>query len=227
VISSFGFLIINDRHLYKTPITLTIGPNAQPFSLHLEALLACSPFFTAAFNPHYAFQEALTSTLHLKEINVVDFEYFTQWLYRRSLEHECKSWILLHAPEKGRPRSVPICSILFARVILRPVCKGKPRSLTLNSDNASPGRSPSSLLPPHQALESSRHAPSHGVQECHHRYSRFHCRCHQLRPNTRRYTRCLQRRCRRRHGQIGCIDAGPFRLEEDGTFDQHASGQLA
>ena len=77
------------RHLFKTPITLTIGPNAHPFPLHLEALLACSPFFTAAFNPHYAFREALTSTLHLAEINVVDFEYFTQWLYRRSLEHEC------------------------------------------------------------------------------------------------------------------------------------------
>ena len=83
-------LTIPCRHLFKTPITITVGPHFHPFAVHLEALLACSPFFAAAFNPHYAFREALTSTLHLAEVNVADFEYFIQWLYRRSLDHECR-----------------------------------------------------------------------------------------------------------------------------------------
>ncbi|KAL6714536.1 hypothetical protein ACLMJK_007961 [Lecanora helva] len=104
------------RHLFKTPITLTVGPQAHPFPLHLEALLACSPFFTAAFNPHYAFRESLESTLHLKEINVVDFEYFTQWLYRRSLEHES-----LEGPHPAYFRLIKLWKV--ADVLQVPSCK--------------------------------------------------------------------------------------------------------
>ena len=75
-------------HLFKTPITLNVGPALTPFPLHLEALLSISPFFTATFNPHYGFRESLTSSLSLPTHNPQDFEYFVQWLYTRTLTHE-------------------------------------------------------------------------------------------------------------------------------------------
>ncbi|KAK3175217.1 hypothetical protein OEA41_002463 [Lepraria neglecta] len=78
----------HDSHLFKTPITLTIGPNSTPFPLHLEVLLSISPFFAATFNPHYNFLESATSTLSLPTHNPQDFEYFVQWLYTRTLTHE-------------------------------------------------------------------------------------------------------------------------------------------
>ncbi|KAM0803598.1 hypothetical protein BDR22DRAFT_886432 [Usnea florida] len=76
------------RHLFKTPVTLAIGRNNQPFHLHLEALCSISPFFTAAFNPAYAFRESATAALALPECHPTDFEYFAQWLYARTLTHE-------------------------------------------------------------------------------------------------------------------------------------------
>ncbi|MCJ1273229.1 hypothetical protein MMC21_001019 [Puttea exsequens] len=76
------------RHLFRTSVTLHVGPNAHSFPLHLEALLACSPFFTASFNPTYGFREALTSSLSLPTHNVQDFEYLVQWVYTRTLTHE-------------------------------------------------------------------------------------------------------------------------------------------
>lgn len=78
----------NHSHLFKTPITLNVGPTLTPFPLHLEALLSISPFFTATFNPHYGFRESLTSSLSLPTHNPQDFEYFVQWLYTRTLTHE-------------------------------------------------------------------------------------------------------------------------------------------
>lgn len=81
---------LNHSHLFRTPITLHIGPssNSTPFPLHLEALVSISPFFTATFNPSYNFRESQTGSLTLPTHNANDFEYFVQWVYTRTLTHE-------------------------------------------------------------------------------------------------------------------------------------------
>lgn len=76
------------RDLFKTIVTVTVGPNAYPFSVHKEILSTVSPFFAAALNPSYGFKESTASTCHLPEARVEDFKYFVQWLYTQSLEHE-------------------------------------------------------------------------------------------------------------------------------------------
>ncbi|KAL9131654.1 MAG: hypothetical protein Q9217_000465 [Psora testacea] len=80
------------RHLFRTPITIIAGTNSAPFPLHLEILLTVSPFFAAAFSPTHTFRDSpLNSplgTLSLPSLNPSDFEYFIQWLYTRTLDHE-------------------------------------------------------------------------------------------------------------------------------------------
>lgn len=66
-------------------------------------LLTASPFFAAAYNPSYTFSDSPKSpspnhspgnetpnfnNLCLASVNHLDFEYFIQWLYTRTLDHE-------------------------------------------------------------------------------------------------------------------------------------------
>jgi heterogeneous nuclear rnp K-like protein 2 len=76
------------RNLFKTIVTITVGPNRQPFYVHLESLCAISPFFAAAFNKTYNFAESGSATLNLPEARPEDFKYFVQWLYTHTLNHE-------------------------------------------------------------------------------------------------------------------------------------------
>ncbi len=76
------------RNLFKTIVTVTVGPKRQPFYVHLESLCAVSPFFAAAFNKTYNFAESTSATLNLPECRPDDFEYFVQWLYTHTLNHE-------------------------------------------------------------------------------------------------------------------------------------------
>ena len=76
------------RELFKTIVTITVGPGAYPFSVHKEILSAVSPFFAAALNPSYGFKESTTSACNLPEARVEDFKYFVQWLYTQNLDHE-------------------------------------------------------------------------------------------------------------------------------------------
>ncbi|KAL9104239.1 MAG: hypothetical protein Q9163_000787 [Psora crenata] len=80
------------RHLFRTPITITTGPQSARFPVHLEILLTISPFFAAAYNPTHTFRESPlnnpSGTLSLPFLHPSDFEYFIQWLYTRTLDHE-------------------------------------------------------------------------------------------------------------------------------------------
>ena len=76
------------RNLFKTIVTITVSPKRQPFYVHLESLCAVSPFFAAAFNKNYNFAESRSATLNLPEARAEDFEYFVQWLYTQTLNHE-------------------------------------------------------------------------------------------------------------------------------------------
>lgn len=91
------------RHLFRTPVTVSAGPEKHPFPVHLEILLTASPFFAAAYNPSYTFSDSPKSptsntsspdsspnynNLSLPSVSHLDFEYFIQWLYTRTLDHE-------------------------------------------------------------------------------------------------------------------------------------------
>lgn len=76
------------RELFRTIVTITVGPEAHRFWVHREILLAVSPFFAAALNPSYGFKESASSTCNLPEARVEDFKYFVQWLYTHNLDHE-------------------------------------------------------------------------------------------------------------------------------------------
>ncbi|KAL8982672.1 MAG: hypothetical protein Q9177_005201, partial [Variospora cf. flavescens] len=77
------------RSLFKTPLTITVGPASQAFHVHREALIAASPFFAACLNPAYAFREsAANATVHLPAARAVDFEFLVQWIYTGALDHE-------------------------------------------------------------------------------------------------------------------------------------------
>ena len=77
---------------------MTAGPKAEAFNVHLEILLTTSPFFAAAYNPTYNFSDSPSSKsangahdfnkLSFPTIVADDFEYFVQWLYTRTLDHE-------------------------------------------------------------------------------------------------------------------------------------------
>ncbi|KAG8532768.1 uncharacterized protein KY384_002646 [Bacidia gigantensis] len=93
------------RYLFRTPITITAGSEGHAFPIHLEILLTASPFFAAAYNPTYAFRDSPTPLTNRSSISIgknktdfnklslptilpQDFEYFIQWLYTRTLDHE-------------------------------------------------------------------------------------------------------------------------------------------
>jgi len=72
------------RNLFKTIVTITVGPNRRPFYVHLESLCAISPFFAAAFNKTYNFAESGSATLNLPEARPEDFEYYAYAESRRA-----------------------------------------------------------------------------------------------------------------------------------------------
>ncbi|KAI9877431.1 MAG: hypothetical protein M1830_003916 [Pleopsidium flavum] len=74
--------------MFKTIITIEVGPEKRAFPIHKELLCSQSDFFSAAFNPTHAFQESLKGTLHLPEDRPDTFEYLVQYLYTKSLAHE-------------------------------------------------------------------------------------------------------------------------------------------
>ncbi|KAL8940527.1 MAG: hypothetical protein Q9216_002777 [Gyalolechia sp. 2 TL-2023] len=76
------------RSLFKTIMTVTVGPTEEPFRVHRERFCAASPFFAAALNPSYNFRESAANTLALPFARPVDFEYLVQWVYTGTLDHE-------------------------------------------------------------------------------------------------------------------------------------------
>ncbi|KAI4159985.1 MAG: hypothetical protein LQ342_006113 [Letrouitia transgressa] len=76
------------RSLFRTIVTVTVGPEQQPFPCHLELLCSVSPFFAAAFSPAYNFREHRAAALTLPAARPCDFEYLVQWMYTRTLTHE-------------------------------------------------------------------------------------------------------------------------------------------
>ena len=76
------------RNLFKTIVTILVGPERHAFQVHKEMLCQASPFFAAAFDSDYNFLEASSGSLAFPDFRVMDFEFFVQWLYRRDLAHE-------------------------------------------------------------------------------------------------------------------------------------------
>lgn len=99
--SSTKLTILTTRKLFKTVVTITVGPKRHQFFAHRELLSAVSSFFTAALNPSYGFKESTSSMCSLPEARVDDFEYFIQWLYTHSLDHED-----LHGPHPAYYRLI-------------------------------------------------------------------------------------------------------------------------
>ena len=82
-------------------VTVSVGPKRHQFFAHRELLSAVSSFFAAALNPSYGFKESISSACSLPEARVDDFEYFIQWLYTHSLDHED-----LHGPHPAYYRLI-------------------------------------------------------------------------------------------------------------------------
>lgn len=69
-------------------MNIGVGRTNQVVPVHLELLCSVSPVFEATFNRESGFRESNTSYCTLPETRVEVFQYFVQWLYTRSLEHE-------------------------------------------------------------------------------------------------------------------------------------------
>ncbi|KAI5248507.1 hypothetical protein E4T43_01420 [Aureobasidium subglaciale] len=71
-------------------VTIVVGPEKKPYTLHKELLCFYSDFFRITFQG--SFKEAIEGRLELIDVQVDTFESFQVWLYSRSLlnseEHE-------------------------------------------------------------------------------------------------------------------------------------------
>ena len=56
--------------------------------VHRDLFTTVSPFFRAAFDPQNGFSESASETLRLPDIQLHDFNFFVQWVYRQNLGHE-------------------------------------------------------------------------------------------------------------------------------------------
>ena len=56
--------------------------------VHRDLFTDVSPFFRAAFDPQSGFSESASGTLRLPDIQLHDFNFFVQWVYRQNLGHE-------------------------------------------------------------------------------------------------------------------------------------------
>ncbi|KAE9376556.1 hypothetical protein N431DRAFT_462383 [Stipitochalara longipes BDJ] len=62
-------------------VTIFAGISAtQTYRIHLDAIIAFSPYFKTAFTD-YAYEEARTKTMKLKDIDEKVFRIFNQWIY--------------------------------------------------------------------------------------------------------------------------------------------------
>ncbi|MCJ1422540.1 hypothetical protein MMC29_000420 [Sticta canariensis] len=80
--------ILPTRHLFQTIVNIAVGRTTEVVPVHRELLCSVSPVFEATFNRELGFRESHTSYCTLPETRVEVFQYFVQWLYTRSLEHE-------------------------------------------------------------------------------------------------------------------------------------------
>ncbi|KAI9810842.1 MAG: hypothetical protein M1827_006049 [Pycnora praestabilis] len=74
------------RHLFNTVVTVRVGAEDTPFSLHKDLLCSRSPFFNSALRN--IFLETTTQQVVLPEDDVETFQYFIQWVYSKELSHE-------------------------------------------------------------------------------------------------------------------------------------------
>ena len=65
-------------------VTILVGENSRPFSVHRDQLCEASSFFKAAFEG--AFREGSEMKMSLPEEEEHTFDLFIQWLYNRSYE---------------------------------------------------------------------------------------------------------------------------------------------
>jgi hypothetical protein len=64
-------------------VTIDIGPDKTPFTAHKDLLIACSPYFKAAFEG--SFREAKEKSIHISDVHPTAFQHFLDWLYFRRL----------------------------------------------------------------------------------------------------------------------------------------------
>ncbi|QDS76447.1 hypothetical protein FKW77_004561 [Venturia effusa] len=80
-----------DRHnipffsggIRHTIVTVEIGPDKTPFTAHKDLLVACSPYFKAAFEG--SFREASEKSVHIADVKPSTFQHFLDWLYFKKL----------------------------------------------------------------------------------------------------------------------------------------------
>ncbi|MCJ1463814.1 hypothetical protein MMC07_002423 [Pseudocyphellaria aurata] len=75
-------------HQFKTIVNIAVGSTTQIVPVHRELLCSVSPVFEATFDQESGFREFHTSYCALPETRVEVFQYFLQWLYTHSLDHE-------------------------------------------------------------------------------------------------------------------------------------------
>lgn len=74
---------MNYSDLYRSIVTVYVGPKQYPFYLHKGRLCQHSSFFEKAF--HGSFEEATTGSMYLEEDGVEEFIVFEKWLYSQKL----------------------------------------------------------------------------------------------------------------------------------------------
>ncbi|KAF2499024.1 hypothetical protein BU16DRAFT_557357 [Lophium mytilinum] len=77
-----SFLALKDQ----TIVTLKVGPDAQPLSIHREMICQSSKYFTKAFKG--GFKEAEENCIAFKDVEVLTAQRFMHWLYTNTLEDE-------------------------------------------------------------------------------------------------------------------------------------------
>lgn len=76
------------RELFARTVRVEVGTPPSTVLVHRDLFTAVSPFFRAAFDPQSGFSESTSETLRLPDIQLNDFNFFVQWVYRQNLGHE-------------------------------------------------------------------------------------------------------------------------------------------
>jgi hypothetical protein len=120
-------------------VNIFIGSfNSQPFKIHLDVIIAYSPYFKTAFTNN-EFEEGRTKSMRLKDVDEKVFGIFNNWLYKPGClrAEDATELGLLKVAElwtaAGKWR-IPClqnqCMSLLARVIIK-----DPKPPTQTSDN--------------------------------------------------------------------------------------------
>ncbi|RDI85214.1 hypothetical protein Vi05172_g4797 [Venturia inaequalis] len=88
----------------STIVTIEAGQDKQQFTVHKDLIVACSPYFKAAFEG--AFREAKEKSIQIDD-EPETFQFFLDWLYFRRLP-ECDHEYLDESTE-GRPNECRYC----------------------------------------------------------------------------------------------------------------------